>query len=133
MNKNPIANSLGISDLPDTPKNELEVIQNGTDKVAEDFDLARSNLVETIANLTETIATIAALADQSQSPRFYEVLATMFKTNIDASRELLALQKQARDIRKLDTQPGNTPQNVTNNLFVGTSNDLLRLIKQNSS
>lgn len=95
-------------------------------KVNDDFELARLNLMDTIQQTSETIATVMQLADQSQAPRFYEVLNGLFKTNIEANEKLLDIQKKIADLNK---QEGNKPAaNITNNNLVLTTEEVRKML-----
>jgi hypothetical protein len=69
------------------------------------------------------------VARQSQHPRAYEVLATMMNTMVGASKDLLDLQAKKKKL--LEDDPEATPQQVTNNLFVGSTAELQKYLKQN--
>ena len=66
----------------------------------------------------------------SESPRAYEVLSTMMKTIVDANKDLLELQKSVKKLKEEDKK--DNPQNVTNALYVGSTGDLMKLIKDNN-
>ena len=95
-------------------------------KVNEDFELVRQNLIDEITEINSTIVQVRQLADQSQAPRFYEILGNLYKTAADINGQLLDAQKKIADLNK---QEGNKPptQHVTNNLIM-TTEELRRLI-----
>jgi hypothetical protein len=69
------------------------------------------------------------LAKESESPRAYEVLATMMRTIADTTKDLYDLQKKTKDLKgenKKD-QPNVTVEKA---VFVGTTADLLRQVKE---
>ena len=51
------------------------------------------------------------------------------KTMIDANKDLISLQKQVKDIKEDKSKP-QTPQNVTNAMFVGNTKDLQKMLKE---
>ena len=71
---------------------------------------------------------LVAVAQASEHPRAYEVVAQLVKTLTDANRNLLAIQKDVKDLNAEVQQKG--PTNVTNALFVGNTAELQKLIKQ---
>jgi len=109
-----------------TPMIKKSVVPK-TQQVADDFNTARENLLSVIAQGGEALSTLLMLADQSQSDRYYKVVSEMIDSLVSANKELLALQKQMRDITKDDTSL--KPTTTLNNLFVGTSDDLLKIIR----
>jgi len=97
-------------------------------EVEEDFDYARRNLYDVIGKSQEALEDMIDVARQSQHPRAYEVLNQMIKNVADISKDLLDLQKKKKDLIKPEPQEG--PQTVNNNLFVGTTADLNRMIEE---
>ena len=71
---------------------------------------------------------MSTVANQSESPRAYEVLATMMKNLADMNKDLLELQK-----RKIDLQPKETTQNlnIDKAVFVGSTAELVKMIIAN--
>lgn len=102
-------------------------IPSDTD-IDDDYRYARENLRDIINSARGAVDDLANIASSSESPRAYEVLSTLMKTMVDANKDLLDIQKKTKDLKKSD-QPTNQPQNVTNALFVGSTSDLLKAIK----
>lgn len=123
MNNDPIANALDITPLaPSSP-----IIQRFEDnQVVDDFEFARTNLINAIEQGQTALADIVTVAGMSQHPRAYEVVATLLKTVADANKDLLELQKRKKDL----TGIGPAPTTVNNNLFVGSTAELQQLIKK---
>jgi thymidine phosphorylase len=120
----PIAKTFGVIPMPEN-NNEQEFTKQAG--VRSDFEFARENLLKIIGNGSEAIESVTVLADMSQNPRFFEVLATFMSTMVTANKELLTLQKSIRDIEQMEH---NDKQEITNNLFVGSSTELLKLLKE---
>jgi hypothetical protein len=89
-----------------------------------DFETARENIHTIISKGTGALDDIILLARASDSPRAYEVVSQMIKTLVDANKDLIHLRKQLKDID--ETAIGDT--NIQNNLFVGNTAELQRLI-----
>ena len=94
-----------------------------------DYEYARDNLRSMINAAQQSIEDLSSIASTSESPRAYEVLSTLIKTIVDANKDLLELQ---RKVQLLKNEGDSKPQNVTNALFVGSTSELQKLIKQNS-
>jgi len=90
-----------------------------------DFKYARENLYNVIERGTDALNGIVDLAQQSQHPRSYEVVADLVRTLSSANKDLLDLQKKMKDLQPEE----NKNQKVTNNLFVGSTKDLTDLIE----
>lgn len=102
-----------------------------TTQVDADFEYARENMMEVINKGQEALFDLMDVARQSQHPRAYEVLATMMNTMVGASKDLLDLQAKKKKI--LEDDPSASPQQVTNNLFVGSTAELQKYLKQQKS
>lgn len=100
-----------------------------TTQVDADFEYARENMMEVINKGQEALFDLMDVARQSQHPRAYEVLATMMNTMVGASKDLLDLQAKKKKI--MEDDPTASPQQVTNNLFVGSTAELQKYLKQN--
>ena len=129
-----------IFDLPTDTRPMSEVIEESrvtvmnetpsTDNdIDDDYKYARENLKEIIDSAQQSIADLASIASTSESPRAYEVLSTMMKTIVDANKDLLDIHKSVKKLKEDNNT--SAPQNVTNALFVGSTSDLMNLIKDN--
>lgn len=98
-----------------------------SDQIDTDFEYARGNLINVIEKGQEALSGVLDVAGMSQHPRAYEVAATLIKAMSDANKDLLELQRKRKDLQ----QPTEgTPKNVHNNLFVGSTAELLKALKK---
>ncbi len=120
-----IDKSLGLTPITTIePVHNYPVVQKPAPSTEdEDFDYARDNLKEIIDNGKEALAQLIDIADQSQHPRAYEVIANMVNTLASANKDLLDLSKKRKDIQKKDEGP----TTVNNNLILTTA-DLQKLL-----
>lgn len=124
-----IGDSLGLTPLPEF-KQEVVVIDNKR-QIDDDYEYARGNMINAIEKGQEALNGILEVAGMSQHPRAYEVAAALVKTTVDASKDLMELAKRKKDLDKpVDGGPAG-PNKVTNNMFVGTTAELLKMLKQN--
>ena len=101
------------------------------DDITKDYEYTRGNLYSIIEKGQEAINGILELAQESEMPRAYEVAGQLIKSVSDATDKLMDLQKKLKDVNAEDKQG---PTNVTNNaLFVGSTADLAKLIKGETS
>lgn len=98
--------------------------------IEDDYDLARRTLREVITKGSSALDDALMLARSSEHPRAYEVTGQIMKTVSDVAKDLLSLQKQKQDIEKptKEAMPQIGQQN--NIVFAGSTEDLLRMIKQ---
>jgi Terminase DNA packaging enzyme len=130
MNSNDvIANALDMAPLEIVPAPVRT--SAAAEQIQDDFEYARANMVATLSKATEALDGMLEVAQQSQHPRAYEVVATLVKTIADVNKDLMELSKRRQDLTGERQQP---PQAVTNNLFVGSTAELQKLIRtQNGS
>lgn len=127
----PINNALNLGPMPDYSKTVSTIVAAAkNDSAKEDFTFARSNIHEVIENGNDAIAKLAVIADQSQNPRAFEVLAKLMDSVVTASKQLLELQRDIREIDKADVpKDEDARKHVTNNLFVGSTSELQKMIE----
>jgi hypothetical protein len=93
----------------------------------DDYQLARQTLRNLIVKGNIVLDDVASLAKNSEHPRAYEVTGQIIKNLSDVSKDLLNLQKQAKELKGQDTQNINTQNNI---VFAGSTNDLLKLLNK---
>lgn len=94
-----------------------------------DFEYARRTYHDILAKGSAAIDDMMEVARATEHPRAFEVLSTMMKTLSDVNSNLLDLHKKKKDIRKKDLAQPSLPAGTTNNnLFVGSTTDLQRML-----
>jgi hypothetical protein len=111
----------------DSSVEKIEKISSSFDDIKKDYDYTRGNLYSLIEKGQEAINGILELAQESEMPRAYEVAGQLIKNVADATDKLMDLQKKLRDIE--EEKGGKSPTNVTNALFVGSTAELAKLLK----
>ena len=91
-----------------------------------DFETGRKNLYQLIDKGNEAIDGILGLAKEGEHPRASEVAGQLIKTVSEVSQNLLDLQEK---LKKIKDVPERGPKNVTNALFVGSTTELTKLLK----
>lgn len=100
------------------------------DDVKADYNLSRRTFRDLINKGNQAMESLTDLAKESESPRAYEVLATMMRTIADTTKDLYDLQKKTKDL-KGEEKKEQTSVNVEKAVFVGSTADLLKQIKEN--
>jgi hypothetical protein len=104
-------------------------IEKSHEDPEKDYEYTRGNLYSLIEKGQEAIDGIMELAQQSDSPRAYEVAGQLIKNVADTTDKLLDLQHK---MKKLKEEEIKGPKSVTNNtMFVGSTAELQKLLKQN--
>jgi hypothetical protein len=128
-----IAKSLGIGNeieiiLPKQPEPIINT-PHEDDDIKADYNLSRRTFRDLINKGNQAMESLTDLAKESESPRAYEVLATMMRTVADTTKDLYDLQKKTKDL--MDDGKKEQPNvTVEKAVFVGSPTDLLKKIKE---
>ena len=95
--------------------------------IDKDYEYTRGNLYSIIEKGQEAINGILELAQESEMPRAYEVAGQLIKSVSDATDKLMDLQKKLKDVEEETKVKG--PSSVNNALFVGSTAELQKLLK----
>ena len=106
----------------------VDIKKAKTDKdVDNDYEYTRGQLYNLIEKGQEAINGILDVAQNSDHPRAYEVAGNLIKNVADISDKLVDLQKKMKDL----DEEKKGPTTVTNNaMFVGSTADLQKMLKQ---
>lgn len=128
MSNDKIAQSLGMDPLVDKPNKVIippkKLPENN------DYEYARQNMYNIIERGSDALEDMLEIAKQSESARAFEVVTNLIKTLAETNKDLLDLAKKQKELTKEEEGPQKTVTN--NNLFVGSSTELLKMIKQSS-
>ncbi len=97
------------------------------DDIRKDYKYSRGNIYSIIQKGQEAINGALELAQETESPRAYEVTGQLIKNVADATEKLLDLQKKLKDIEDVREIKG--PSTVNNALFIGSTAELTKFIK----
>jgi hypothetical protein len=129
---NQLENNLSdIFDIVTTEKTEIVVVEpEQTDPTVDnDFLVARKNINSLLTKGNTAIDQLLLVAKETEHPRAYEVAATLIKTLGDLNKDLLDLQKKKKELSGTNST-GNTT-NIDKAVFVGSTNELVKLIRSN--
>ena len=94
-----------------------------------DYEYTRETLYDLIEKGREGIEEMIEVARQSEHPRAYEVLATLIKDTAQTSEKLMDLHRKIQTIDQMMLPPPEQTGNTTNNLFIGSTTELQRMLK----
>ena len=100
----------------------------GEDDIDDDYKYQRDNFYNLVEKGSVAIDGILELAKESEHPRTYEVAGQLIKNVAEVTEKLGDLQEK---MRKLKEVPNSAPKNVTNALFVGSTKELQKMLKDN--
>ena len=110
-------------------ENRLEVISNDDD-IKTDYNYARENYYNLMEKGYDALDELLEIAKSSEHARHFEVASQLIKNLGDTNEKLLKLQQTKKELTKEKTNTG--PNNVSNNLFVGSASELLKMLKNNN-
>ena len=94
--------------------------------IKDDYEFSRKTYKDLIYTGTRSMDVLAELARESEHPRAFEVLSQTIKNIGDTTEKLMALQKQKKDLQKDEKEEAR--QVTNNNMFVGSTTDLQRML-----
>ena len=97
-----------------------------TPDIQQDYEMSRAQLHMLVMKGQEAVDGILDVARASAHPRAYEVAATTIKAVGDVTDKLIDLQGK---MKELDKEERKGPTNVTNAMFVGSTADLQKMLK----
>ena len=96
-----------------------------------DFRYARENMYHIIERGRDAMDELLEIAKAEESPRAFEVFGQLLKNMTDTQEKLMELhQKKQKLENDGERQEVTKAQNVTNALFVGSTAELLKLVKK---
>ena len=120
---------------------DIEVVEEEETKVVEkesksvektkkdstrDYEYTRGNLYSLIEKGQEALNGILEVAQGSDHPRAYEVAGQLIKSVGDTTDKLIDLQSKMKELNK---EEKDSPKTVNNALFVGSTSELSKLLK----
>ena len=93
-----------------------------------DYKYSREVFYGLVERGQDAIEGILSIARESEHPRVYEVAGQLIKTVSETTEKLIDLQAKMKQLDKDDSMPNK----VNNNLFVGSSTELQRLLKDHA-
>ena len=97
-----------------------------TQDIKQDYEMSRANLHNLVMKGQEAVDGILDVARASDHPRAYEVAGQLIKHVADTTDKLIDLQTKMKELDKEDKKG---PTSVTNAMFVGSTSDLQKMLK----
>ena len=129
---NIIDEALGVID---PVENELSIASSKTvvprpsdnlEDLDADYKYQRENFYNLIERGSDAIEGILEIARESDHPRTYEVAGNLIKQVAEVTEKLGALQEKMKRLKEV---PNTAPKSVTNALFVGSTAELQKVLK----
>ena len=105
---------------------ERKMVESNANDLDTDYRYARENIYNIIERGHDAIEDLLQDAKDSGNARMFEVIGQLIKTVGEQNQNLVNVHKQVKDITQ-DTKA--VPSNVTNALFVGSTAELQKMLK----
>ena len=105
---------------------ERKMVESNANDLNTDYRYARENIYNIIERGQEAIEDLLQDARDSGNARMFEVVGQLIKTVGEQNQNLVNVHKQVKDITQ-DTKAG--PSKVTNALFIGSTAELQKMLK----
>ena len=118
-------------EIIEVEKNLPTISKNNYTKQEEqqsDYKYSREVFYGLVERGQDAIEGILDIARESEHPRVYEVAGQLIKTVGETTEKLIDLQAKVKQLDKDES----IPDKVQNNLFVGSSTELQRLLKNHA-
>jgi hypothetical protein len=99
--------------------------------IKDDYEFSRETYRDLINTGVRSLDVLSELARESEHPRAFEVLSTTIKNLGDTTEKLMSLQKSKKELNKEEKEEEQR-QVTNNNVFVGSTTDLQRLLAQDN-
>ena len=122
--KEKIAERLAKNLPSKTKKAELAKIPVEMKDIKDDYEFSRETYKSLITTGARSMDAMAELARESEHPWAFEVLSNHIRNMSEVTDKLMKLQKSKKDL----TKDEKTRQVTNNNVFVGSTTDLQRML-----
>ena len=110
-------------------KKESKAVEKDKKDSVRDYEYTRGNLYSLIEKGQEALDSIMEVAQEGQQPRAFEVVSQLIKNVADTTDKLVDLQQK---MKNLEAEDSKGPSTVNNALFVGSTAELQKLLKNQS-
>lgn len=117
------------------PQGAMVALDAEDEKDKADRDLARETFKRMITKSEDMLEALTQIAAGTEHPRAFEVAANLVKTITDVASKLDEVSSRSMLPKGKGSRPetDGPQQNIQNNLFVGSSEELMRMIRNGGS
>ena len=121
-----IAGSEINRDVIDVSENKIEEspgVETNTTDLTNDYDFSRDQYHNLIEKGNTALEELLSIAKEGEAPRAFEVATQLINSLAATTKELLILQKTKKEV-----EGTNKPTKNENNLFIGSTTELQKLL-----
>ena len=119
----------GIDAMKPIRKPKPIVVSNKAEDREKDYTYARAQLYNAVETMQEGVQGAMEVAMQAEHPRAFEVALNGAKAMSEVVEKLTDLHKKMDDLEK--EKPQQQVSQVQNNMFVGSTAELMKMLKEN--
>tara|TARA_A100001015_G_scaffold321521_1_gene452714 strand:+ start:1988 stop:2392 length:405 start_codon:yes stop_codon:yes gene_type:complete len=106
------------------------IVSDKSEDREKDYTYARAQLYDIVEKMQESLSDALEVAQQSEHPRAYEVVFNGAKNAAEVVEKIGDLHKKMDELEK--EKPQQQVSQVQNNMFVGSTAELMKMLKENS-
>jgi len=130
----PVEGEVIDADIVVAEKQELVLgypIEGENPDINKDYEQIRKQLANVADATSDALDKIKEVADQGEQPRAYEVVGQLAKVSLEAAEARIKLHRDMKALRNQDPKNQRAAHigDVNNALFVGTTDELLKMKK----
>ena len=115
----------GVTVYEETQPKPPAIRDTKKDELDKDLEFVRKNMYDLIEKGSLALNDLEDIANQTQQARAYEVFSGLMKSLMDANKDLVELSQKKNEEKEEEKQQVNN-----NHLYVGSTADLLRIMKK---
>ena len=105
------------------------IVSDKSEDREKDYTYARAQLYDIVEKMQESLSDALEVAQQSEHPRAYEVVFNGAKNAAEVVEKIGDLHKKMDELEK--EKPQQQVSQVQNNMFVGSTAELMKMLKEN--
>lgn len=117
--------------VPDTIDGEYQVVASEKENIDIEYEYVRNNLVKIIEQAKTVTLKTSELAIGSEDPKAIDAYSSLIKNLTDINKELLSLRTTRNELLGTKSKSNGT-NNIQNAVFVGSTQDLYEMMKNDS-
>lgn len=126
-----LSETFDLTPLQGTLISNNKIIPSKENPIENDYEHARINLYTLLNQGEDALFAALNVAKQSENARAFEVVGNLIKQLADINHQLVELHSKHKEVcAKKDESPNNV---TNNNIFCGTTNDLMKIIRNINS
>lgn len=113
-----------VIDVSENKVEKAPAVETNTTDLTNDYDFSRDQYHNLIEKGNTALEELLSIAKEGEAPRAFEVATQLINSLAATTKELLILQKTKKEV-----EGTNKPTKNENNLFIGSTSELQKLLE----